>query len=173
MKHIVLIGFMGTGKSTIAKNLSHMLQMEVLEMDEEIACREGMSIPEIFRVHGEAYFREKETELLVEIENKEQMILSCGGGTPLRECNVIEMKKNGIVIWLTAEAKTIWKRIKDDKNRPLLKGNMNIEYIQNMIEQRHEKYQNASDLIVKTDGREVSEICEEIIDKLKGEVTHV
>lgn len=173
MKNIVLIGFMGTGKSTIAKSLGQMCQMQILEMDEEIVRRENMSIPEIFEVHGESYFREKETALLMEMQQKEDMIISCGGGTPLRECNVLEMKKNGTVIWLTAEAETIWERIRNDENRPLLKGNMNIEYIQNMMTQRYEKYLKASDVIVKTDGKEIAEICEEIMGKLKGENSNV
>lgn len=171
MENIVLIGFMGTGKSTVAKTLGKMFQMKIVEMDQEIVSQEDMTIPEIFSKHGEEYFRNCETRLLMDLQKKENVIISCGGGTPLRECNVIEMKKNGKVILLTAKPETIWARIKDNTDRPLLKGNMNVEYIKAMMEQRREKYFAAADVIVETDGKKIKEICQEIIEKTgKGEL---
>ena len=91
--NIVLIGFMGTGKSAIANCLSKMLPMETVEMDEVIAERARMSISDIFAVYGEEYFRNLETNLLVELQEKSNVIISCGGGTPLRDNNVAEMKR--------------------------------------------------------------------------------
>lgn len=90
--NIVLIGFMGTGKSTIARHLGVMFAMDVIEMDQVIAQREGMSIPDIFEIHGEQYFRDAETDLLIEMQSKKNVVISCGGGTPLRERNVAAMK---------------------------------------------------------------------------------
>lgn len=173
MKNIFLIGFMGTGKSTIAHKLSEISGMSVWEMDEEIAKKEHCSIPEIFETHGESYFRQKETELLMELHDTEHIIVSCGGGTVLRECNVTHMRSNGSIIWLTAEAETIYQRVKDDENRPLLKGNMSIEYIQKMMSDRYEKYLDAADYVIKTDKRDITEICMEILEKIKGENENV
>lgn len=98
--NIVLIGFMGAGKSTISEFLKTAFAMDVIEMDQIIAEREGMSISDIFEVYGEQYFRDLETNLLIEMQARTNVVISCGGGTPMRECNVVEMKKNGRVVLL-------------------------------------------------------------------------
>ena len=82
-------------------------------MDQIIAEREGMSISDIFEVYGEQYFRDLETNLLIEMQSRTNVVISCGGGTPMRECNVVEMKKNGRVVLLTAKPETILDRVKD------------------------------------------------------------
>ncbi len=105
--NIVLIGFMGAGKSTISEFLKNSFAVEVIEMDQIIAEREGMTISDIFEVYGEQYFRNLETNLLIEMQSKTNVVISCGGGTPMRECNVVEMKKNGRVVLLTAKPETI------------------------------------------------------------------
>lgn len=166
--NIVLIGFMGVGKSRISSELSEMFSMEVVEMDEVIAKREGMTIPEIFATQGEEYFRDLETKLLVEMQSKKNVIISCGGGVPMRQNNVCEMKKNGKVVLLTAKPETIYDRVKDDHNRPLLENNMSVSYIADLMEQRKEKYQGASDVIIETDGKSITEICQEIAEKVRA-----
>ena len=93
--NIVLIGFMGAGKSTISEFLKTAFAMDVIEMDQIIAERAGMSISDIFETYGEQYFRDCETNLLIEMQSRTNVVISCGGGTPMRECNVAEMKKNG------------------------------------------------------------------------------
>ena len=100
--NIVLIGFMGAGKSTISDFLKNVLAMDVVEMDQIIAQRQGMSISDIFETYGEQYFRDLETNLLIEMQSRSNVVISCGGGTPMREYNVVEMKKNGRVVLLTA-----------------------------------------------------------------------
>ena len=112
--NIFLIGFMGSGKSTVADYLCEKFDMDVVEMDDIIAKREGMSISDIFETHGEQYFRDLETNLLVEMQNKSNVVISCGGGTPMRENNVLEMKKNGRVVLLTAQPETVLQRVKDN-----------------------------------------------------------
>ena len=92
--NIVLIGFMGTGQSTVSEYLSARFAMRTVEMDQVIAEREKMSIPEIFAVHGEEYFRDLETGLLVEMQSHKNTVISCGGGAALREKNVVQMKKS-------------------------------------------------------------------------------
>ena len=91
-QHIFLIGFMGCGKSTCAACLCRMTGAEQMEMDQEIVKRQGMEIAEIFRVHGEEYFRDLETKLLIEMQSRKNVVISCGGGVPMRERNVVEMK---------------------------------------------------------------------------------
>lgn len=168
-QNIVLIGFMGTGKTTVANALKRRFGMEIIEMDQIIAEREGMTIPEIFEKHGEAYFRDAETDLLIELQERKNVIISCGGGTPLREKNVTEMKKNGRVVLLTATPETVFNRVKDSHDRPLIEQNKNVGFIEEMMEQRRPKYEAAADIIIYTDQKSASEICEEIAAKVCAE----
>ena len=164
--NIVLIGFMGAGKSTVSTYLSKILASPQVEMDEEIVKKEGMSINKIFEEYGETYFRNCETNLLIELQKKNNQIISCGGGVALRDENVAEMKKNGKVVLLTASPEVILERVKDNDDRPLLRGNKNTEFISNMMEQRRPKYETAADVVVNTDYKTVEEIAEEIVVKL-------
>lgn len=164
--NIVLIGFMGTGKSTIARELAKTRKMNIVEMDEEIVRRRGKSIADIFEEEGEEYFRDLETALLKELQTKENQVISCGGGAVLREENVRVMKKNGCVVLLTALPQTIYERVKNNTDRPILQGNMNVEYIASLMEKRREKYEKAADIVIATDGKNVSQICEEMLQKL-------
>ena len=165
--NILLIGFMGAGKSTVADYLKTKYSMDLVEMDQVIAGREGMSISDICSAHGEEYFRNLETQLLIELQSHGNTVVSCGGGVPMRERNVKEMKKNGKVVLLTAKPETILERVKDDHSRPLLEGNKTVAYIAELMEKRREKYEAAADIVVATDGRSAEEICEEIIGKLQ------
>lgn len=166
--NIILIGFMGAGKSAVSRCLRKSYGMKEVEMDRLIEEREGMSIPDIFSMHGEEYFRNLETSLLIEMQSTENTVVSCGGGAPLREQNVREMKKNGRVVLLTASPETILNRVKHSDRRPLLNGNKNIEFIQNLMEERRPKYEAAADVIIHTDNKTVPEICEELIAELKS-----
>ena len=165
--NLVLIGFMGVGKTTMSDYFNTMFAMDVIEMDQIIARREGMSIPDIFEVHGEEYFRNCETELLVEMQSRNNVVISCGGGVPMRERNVTELKKNGRVILLTAEPETILERVRDDHSRPLLEDNKNVAFIRALMDKRRDKYEAAADIIIKTDGKSIQQIGEEIILQLR------
>lgn len=164
--NIVLIGFMGAGKSTISEYLSTMFAMKIVEMDQIIAEREQMSIPDIFETYGEEYFRNLETELLVELQNEKGVVISCGGGVAMRERNVAEMKRNGKVVLLTASPEVIYDRVKDTDDRPVLNGRKNVRGISELMEQRREKYEAAADIIVQTDHKTVLQICEELVQRL-------
>ena len=149
--NVVLIGFMGAGKSTIAELLRTGWGMERIEMDALIEEREGMRISKIFETKGEPYFRDLETELLIELQARSNAVISCGGGVPMRERNVAEMKKNGRVVLLTAHPETILERVKDNHDRPLIENNKTVEGISALMEARRERYMAAADLVIETD----------------------
>ncbi|MBN7774487.1 shikimate kinase [Clostridium aminobutyricum] len=163
---IYLIGFMGCGKSTVASYLSDLLVLDMVELDELLAEKEGLSIADIFSQYGEEYFRDQESKLIMDLEGVTQRIVSCGGGAVLREANVKSMKQNGRVVLLTASPQTIYERVKNTAERPLLNDNMSVEHISELIERRREKYERAADLVVTTDDKSIPEICQEIMDKM-------
>ena len=164
--NIVLIGFMGVGKSTVSEYLGKRYSMKTVEMDQIIEEREKMSIPDIFKTYGEEYFRDLETELLKELQSEHNVVISCGGGTALRECNVAEMKKNGRVVLLTASPKLIYSRVKDIDDRPVLYGRKTVEGISELMEERSKKYEAAADIVIQTDNKSVSTICKELMHSL-------
>ena len=165
--NIFLIGFMGAGKSTISDYLKNALAMDVVEMDQCIVERQGMSISDIFETYGEEYFRELETNLLIEMQSQSNVVVSWGGGVPMRERNVVEMKKNGRVVLLTAKPETILERVKDNHDRPLLENNKTVPFIADLMEKRRAKYEAAADIVIETDGKSELEICEEMIHRLR------
>ncbi len=164
--NIFLIGFMGAGKSTVARKLTEYLDVEYLEMDAELVREQGMPIADIFAKYGEAYFRDAESRMIETLQEKTGLLVSCGGGVVVRPENSALMKKNGIVVLLTARPETIYQRVRNSKDRPLLNGNMNVEYIAGLMEQRRQRYLDAADLIVETDGKDVETVCQEIILRL-------
>ena len=162
MKHIFLTGFMGTGKTTISGSLKELLHMDVIDMDQAIEDMEQMPIPEIFAQKGEEYFRQCETGFLRKLKEREGAIISCGGGVPLRDENVEAMKACGLVALLTASPETIYERVKDSHDRPLLEQNKTPEYIRELLDKREPYYKRAADLEVSTDGKSAGQIAEEI-----------
>lgn len=163
--NIFLIGFMGAGKSTIARTLQSKLDMPLIEMDERIVEEQGCSINEIFDRKGEAGFRDIESDLVKRIANERDSIVSCGGGAVIRPENVEYMKKSGKIVFLTATPETIYERVKNGKDRPLLNGNMNVEYISSLMDKRRDIYNAASDEKIATDNKSKDEIAQEIIEK--------
>ena len=164
--NIMLIGFMGCGKSTVAAKLTKRLSVKQIEMDALIAEEAGMSLPDIFATYGEEHFRNIETNMLRKFKDLKPVVVSCGGGVVLRDENVELMKGQGKIIWLTATPQTVYERVKDSTDRPVLNGNMNVEYIQELMEKRQQKYQAAADIMVSTDGKTVDEICDEILSAI-------
>lgn len=167
MKNIFLIGFMGSGKSTIAKVLSEKLGVPQVEMDEMIVQEQGMPITEIFEKYGEEHFRDIETDLVRRLQEKDGVVVSCGGGAVLREENRRMMKEAGAIVLLTARPETILERVKHSTNRPILNGNMNVEYIAGLMEKRRACYEAAADFAVETDDKSREEICAEILELVK------
>ena len=163
MKNIFLIGFMGCGKSTIARTLSGQLGVPQVEMDELIVQEQGMPITEIFEKYGEVHFRDIETDLVRRLQSQNGVVVSCGGGAVLRDENRSMMKESGVIVWLTAEPETILERVKHSTDRPVLNGHMNVEYITELMKKRHACYEAAADFVVSTDGKDRETICAEIL----------
>lgn len=168
MNHnIVLVGCMGSGKSTAAKELHMKTGMEVIDTDALIVMEQGKSINEIFQTDGEAAFRKLETELLMRLsENASAYILSTGGGMPVREENRAILKRLGTVFFLKAEPDTILERIKEDTQRPLLQGTDQRARIEGMLEERTPMYELTADHTIGTDGKTIEEIAEEILNHM-------
>ncbi len=165
MKNILLIGFMGTGKSTVSKQLMSITGMNEVDMDSYIVNREQMSIAEIFSKYGEEHFRKIETECLKEIIKMDNTIISCGGGVVVKNENVEYMKQGGKIVLLTAKPETIFERVRYSKDRPILNGNMNVEFIEELMNKRKDRYLSVADIIIETDNKDASVIAKEILDK--------
>lgn len=141
--NIVLIGFMGTGKSQIGKRLAKELRMSYLDTDELIEKREKDSISAIFRKRGEEYFRGLETKVVKEVALLDNYVISSGGGVVLREENITVLKKNAFIICLLASPQVIFGRTKGNENRPLLEVNNQKKRIGELLELRKPYYEKA------------------------------
>lgn len=161
--NVVLIGFMGSGKSTVGLRLSYRLRRCVEDTDKMIERREKISIKEIFATKGEEAFRQMETDLLKELGEKlNNHILAVGGGTPVREENRALLKELGTVIYLRAQADTVCKRLKNDTTRPLLQGENPRERVAELLEARKEAYESSADIIIDVDDLTMEEIVGKI-----------
>lgn len=167
----MLIGFMGSGKTTIGLKLSYRLRMTVEDTDKLIERREGRTVGEIFADDGEGHFRRLETELLEELTGRGQgKIYSVGGGTPVRAENRELLKRLGKVVWLRLKPETVYERLKNDDTRPLLQCDDPLERIRELMESRREAYESCADFIVDVDGVTPEEILQKIqeeLDKMK------
>ncbi|MGN1206362.1 MAG: type I 3-dehydroquinate dehydratase [Eubacterium sp.] len=166
-EQISLIGFMGVGKSTISRKLHELTGRPEVDTDKRIVEEQGCPISQIFEEKGEAYFRQLETDLIDELGTLPPGIISCGGGMALRDINVKKLRAIGNIVLLTATPETIYERVKESTDRPLLNGNMNVPYIRQLMEKRRPFYEKAATIQVATDGKSVTQIAQEIIEKCK------
>jgi len=161
-KNIVLIGFMGTGKTTVGKILAKKLGMNFVDVDELIEKTAGLKISAVFAKLGEAYFRDIETEIIKSITKDSSQVIATGGGAVLRDENLNALKSNGVVFCLTASEELIFDRIKDNNERPLLQVENPKEKIRELLAKRMPRYMMA-DFIINTDGLTQEEVSEKII----------
>lgn len=166
--NLILIGYRGTGKTSVAKILAEKFHAKLISTDELIVKKAGMSIPEIVEKHGWEYFRDIESEVIKEISNEDDCVIDAGGGVVLREVNIKNLKTNSKIILLKADVKTIAERIKDDTERPSLTGNKSsVEEIEEVLEDRKEKYHKAADFEIDTSKLTVEQVVKKVIDYLK------
>lgn len=165
MKNIILIGFMGTGKTTVGKELARIKDMDFLDMDLELEKKEKKTINQIFNEHGEVYFREKESELLKEISCLENTIISTGGGVVENESNAEILKNIKNVIWLDGNVNTIANNLENEiDKRPKLKNINDLKnYIQELLNHRYEKYRKCSDIKINIDDKNIAQVVREIL----------
>lgn len=163
MGNVILIGFMGSGKTTVGLRLSYRLRRPVIDTDKEIEREEQRTISDIFAADGEAYFRDKETACLRKlIGSANHQIISVGGGLPIREENRALLHELGQVFYLQAKGETIYERVKDDTTRPLLQGGDPLAKIQALLNERDPYYQAAADVVIAVDGKSFEQILNEI-----------
>ena len=149
--NITLIGYRGTGKSTIAAILGERLSMRVVGMDAEIVRRAGKTIPEIVEESGWDHFRDIESQLAADLGGEDGLIIDAGGGVIVRPKNIESLKKNGLVFWLVADEQTIVDRIKDGTQRPSLSGSKSfVDEVAEILAERTPKYKAAADHTVDT-----------------------
>lgn len=159
-----MIGFMGSGKSTLGIRLSYRLQYALEDTDKLIECRVGRTIGEIFDQEGEEAFRQMETEQLRKlVENKGQRVYSVGGGTPIREVNRPLLKQLGFVVYLRISPEAVYERLKGDTTRPLLQGKDPLGRIRSLMAEREAAYTEVADVILDVDDLTADQVVEQIV----------
>ena len=164
---IVLIGFMGAGKSSVGRTLARMTGLARFDSDEMVAARFGLTIPEIFAAHGEEAFREAETEALRELFGKGQAIIVTGGGIILRAENVALLHELGTIIYLSADEETLFARISRRSTRPLLQTPDPRATLNELLAKRLPFYRDAADLEVDTSRLKHDEVARTILNRIE------
>lgn len=164
-----LIGFMGSGKSTIAETIKQKYGVHIIHLDEVVERREGMRISEIFHSAGEDEFRARENEALRKLAKyswQESVIVDCGGGIVLNEDNVEIMRSTGKIIYLKTKSDVLLKRVYGDRSRPLLPTDEKEakRWIKRELERRSSLYESASNEIIRTDRKGIDETVEAIME---------
>ena len=162
--NIVLIGYRGTGKSTVGRLLAARLGRTLVSTDAEIVARAKRAIPEIVAQEGWDYFRDLESDICRELASRDQLVIDTGGGAILRPQNVEALKQSGTLFWLTASVETIATRIGGDNQRPSLTGTRSfIDEVGDVLRERTPKYQAAADHVVATDDRSIDQLVETLL----------
>jgi shikimate kinase len=162
--NLILIGLMGSGKTTVGKLLAKQLGKSFVDCDEEIQRRTGVTIPHIFDVEGEDGFRQRETAALEELAQRNNIVLATGGGAPLSQLNRDLLKRSGIVVYLKSNVHDLWHRTRHDQNRPLLQTADPRATLQALYEQRDPLYSSIADIVIHT-GKQNVQI---LLSKLQG-----
>ena len=165
-KTIALIGFMGSGKSAVARILAEKLKRKLFSTDELIEKKEKRTIADIFTQNGEASFRRIEKEILAEIVQEKGCVIDCGGGIILDDSNRRILKENCTLFYLKSTPDVIYKRIKDQKKRPLLNVPDPKAKIEELLKVREPLYKEA-DVTINSDGRTPQDMAEEILKVIK------
>jgi len=167
-KNIFLIGLMGTGKTTVGRQLSRKLKMEFYDSDRVIEERTGVDIPLIFEKEGEEGFRAREVAIIDELTQKKNIVLATGGGAILNAENRNHLVNRGTVFYLKSNLQTLVERTSKDKNRPLLQTGEPVETtLKNLLEQRGPLYEETADYVIETANNSIHSVIQAIIKHLK------
>ena len=162
MRNIVLVGLMGAGKSSVGKLLARKLKLEFIDTDLLIECAAQTTISEIFSKYGEKHFRNLESSVIQDVSQKNDMVVSTGGGAIEDENNLCVLKKNGVVFYLEASPENLYLRIKNETHRPLLHTENPLDTLKKLLQKREKQYQ-AADFIIDTNNKNIELITQEVI----------
>jgi len=166
-KNIIFIGLMGSGKTTIGKQISKSLGRVFLDTDHAIEVKTGVNIPTIFELEGEEGFRLREHKLLEDLIGQKKMVIATGGGIILSEKNRELLQHLGIVVYLKSNIQDLVFRLKDDKTRPLIQ-NINLsEKLSDLFRERDHLYMSVADYIIETKNKKINDIKKEILELFK------
>lgn len=171
--NIVLIGFMGTGKSVVGRALAKRLRRRFVDTDSEIEAAAGLTIPEIFSRHGEPYFRHLERQVVQRVAAGAGQVIAAGGGTVVDEENARVLRATGVIVWLVASPEAIYQRVGRSTNRPLLAGageENRRRRIAELLARREPVYRQCADFSVHTDGLTPWQVAREIEARLSSEL---
>jgi shikimate kinase len=170
LNNIVLIGYRGSGKTTVGRLLASRLGRPFVDSDALIEAEAGRSIADIFATQGEQGFRQRERRAIARLAQADSQVLSVGGGAVLNEANVDRLRAGGTIVWLTAPAEVLWDRISEDTDsatmRPELTPDGGLEEVRALLAAREPAYRAAADLIVATSGRSPEEVVAAVLGVL-------
>ncbi|MBC8095439.1 MAG: shikimate kinase [Akkermansiaceae bacterium] len=162
INNLALIGFMGTGKSSVGQLVAAALHFTFLDTDQLIESRVGKTIPEIFTQDGEPAFRQLEAQVVLELESRTKHLISTGGGLPTNPANLASLKSHSLVVCLWASPEKIWERIRHQTHRPLLHDPDPLARITSLLTARDPFYRQA-DVLINTELRPVKEVAQQIV----------
>jgi shikimate kinase len=162
IQNIALIGFMGTGKSSVGQLVAAQLHFTFLDTDHVIEARAGKTISEIFAQQGEPAFRELERKIVAELVTRKKTVISTGGGLPANPQNLVSLKEHSLVVCLWASPEKIWERVRTQTHRPLLNESDPLAKIKNLLDDRGPCYRQA-DVLLNTEMRSVKDVAQQVI----------
>ncbi len=163
---------MGAGKTTIGRLLARQMGKVFVDCDDEIQQRTGVTIPHIFDVEGEAGFRQRETAVINDLVERDNLVLATGGGAVLNEGNRKELARNGIVVYLKSSVHDLWQRTRHDRNRPLLQTADPLARLTELYEQRDPLYTEIADLIVYSGKQSAQSLVQKLQNELPALLGH-
>ena len=166
--NLILVGMMGSGKTTIGRTLARHLGKTFVDSDEEIQQRTGVAIAHIFDIEGEAGFRQREAAAIHDLVERDNMLLATGGGAVLAEQNRTMLKQNGIVIYLKASVHDLWQRTRHDRNRPLLQTVDPRAKLTELYHQRDPLYQEVADIVIQTGRQSAHALMLQLVDEIEA-----
>jgi len=164
--NLALIGFMGTGKSSVGRLVAEQLHFDYLDTDELIQSRSGRTITDIFDGEGEAVFRKLEQQLVSELAARKRTVIATGGGLPTNPVNLASLKTHALVVCLWASPERIWERVRNQTHRPLLRDPNPKSKIRELLAAREPFYRQA-DVLINTDLRSAREVTQQIVHQFK------
>ena len=168
VRNLVLVGFMGSGKSSVGREIARRWAFRFIDTDTAIRHKYRKSIPDIFATFGEPFFRDEENKTLQELQASQEAVIATGGGIILQPRNHPLLRTLGVVVWLTASEETIWERVSRNQNRPLLRTNDPRTTIRHLMSTRYPLYGAVADITVETTGLTHQEVADQAVAALNG-----